>query len=298
MGETQIDSDRFTFTADDNKLLTSVTRADGGQVPLDPLNADFCDFLGLASQGKYDGLSLGNLPTAKYLATMKQVVDTFKAHSAMLYIDKNGGPEIDKHSPFGRAGVGHSPRAQIQNTDKHSQISQWTFFRLYRASSVFDESRVDDDGSEIGPVPTSFMVSSVLLLKMREALTNHKSDIRCISTWPVVRSFVYFDVSEFSKQADGRQALIINQIGALTAEPSFWGIGAPELALRDLEASLCIGDGYIFVFSDAVHGVSFAAYMACLVERLVAEHLCEEIHFRVSVHTGPVYRFWDRWEPN
>ena len=50
MGETQIDSDRFTFTADD-KLLVSVARADGGQVPLDPVNADFCDFLRASKNG-------------------------------------------------------------------------------------------------------------------------------------------------------------------------------------------------------------------------------------------------------
>jgi hypothetical protein len=35
--------------------------------------------------------------------------------------------------------------------------------------------------------------------------------------------------------------------------------------------------------------------VADLIERLIASDRLIEFHFRISVHVGPVYRFWDRF---
>jgi class 3 adenylate cyclase len=57
---------------------------------------------------------------------------------------------------------------------------------------------------------------------------------------------------------------------------------------------MCLGDGYIFVFRNAVEGAYFAAYLAQLIEALAAsKRLPVEFHFRMGVHVGDVYTFWD-----
>jgi class 3 adenylate cyclase len=63
---------------------------------------------------------------------------------------------------------------------------------------------------------------------------------------------------------------------------------------RRLEASLCIGDGYIYVFKAAKAATEFAAWLAHEIETRVAKKsLPVEFHFRIGVHIGPVFRFWD-----
>jgi class 3 adenylate cyclase len=66
-----------------------------------------------------------------------------------------------------------------------------------------------------------------------------------------------------------------------------------------LEAWLCIGDGYIFVFREAVDGSFFAAWLATVIEVMVAKKtLPVDFHFRIGVHAGPVYTFWDPGRKN
>ncbi len=65
-------------------------------------------------------------------------------------------------------------------------------------------------------------------------------------------------------------------------------------AFQAVEAMLCIGDGYIFVLKDPKHAVYFAAWLASLMEARVARHSEPvDFHFRMGVHFGPVYCFWD-----
>jgi hypothetical protein len=118
--------------------------------------------------------------------------------------------------------------------------------------------------------------------------------IRRLSTWPIDRCFAYIDVSDFSQQRPGQQALIINSIIKLVRDWRYWNFGPAFLAWKDLEAMLCIGDGYIFVLKDAVHATYFAAHLAELLEVRVARRLEPvDFHFRMGVHIGPVYCFWD-----
>jgi class 3 adenylate cyclase len=52
--------------------------------------------------------------------------------------------------------------------------------------------------------------------------------------------------------------------------------------------------GYIYVFKSAVDGTYFAAYLAQLIEELSARKVLHvDFHFRMGVHMGEVYSFWD-----
>src|SRR5262249_45909577 len=108
------------------------------------------------------------------------------------------------------------------------------------------------------------------------------------------------DVSGFSKYPPGQQALVVNSLVWLTGDLGFWSYEPAAEALRDLEAQLCIGDGYIYVFRNPLMATFFAAYLAELIEQLVGRRqqmgprgLHVEFHFRMGVHYGLVYRFYD-----
>lgn len=133
---------------------------------------------------------------------------------------------------------------------------------------------------------------------------NEDDDIYRVSSRSVKRAFVYLDISGFSKYPPGQEALIINTLVRLTSDVGAWmdSGGASHQALESVEAQLCIGDGYIYVFPDALKATLFASWMAELIQQLVAHREQNEsdrrrlpvsFHFRIGIHYGPVYRFWD-----
>jgi class 3 adenylate cyclase len=130
---------------------------------------------------------------------------------------------------------------------------------------------------------------------LAQELLDEASDVRRLSNWPIRRAFVYADISDFSKLRPGQQALMVSGLARIALRRDFWkGDPLAERALADLETMLCIGDGYIFVFNDPAHATYFAAHLAALIELLGAKTLLPvEIHFRMGVHVGPVYCFWD-----
>jgi class 3 adenylate cyclase len=135
---------------------------------------------------------------------------------------------------------------------------------------------------------------------------NDNDSLWCISSIPVKRAFVYLDVSGFSKYPPGQEALIINTLVSLVADGKAWQHADAAGVRLDIEAQLCIGDGYIYVFRDPLKATLFASWLAELIQQLVARReqmgvrrLPVAFHFRVGVHYGPVYRFYDpgrgRW---
>ena len=133
---------------------------------------------------------------------------------------------------------------------------------------------------------------------MRDALNRQLADdcstIRRLSDWPITPCFVYVDVSDFSQHLPGQQALIVASLVSLVRDWHYWNFGFGLGAWKDLEAMLCIGDGYIFVLKDVVCATYFAAHLAYLVEVHVAHRRFPvEFHFRTGVHVGPVFCFWD-----
>jgi class 3 adenylate cyclase len=141
--------------------------------------------------------------------------------------------------------------------------------------------------------PTNKVISQQLRSDLDRDVQNEDSKVRRISSIPIDRTFAYLDISDFSKYKPGQEALIINSLIQVVHEESFW-TGLGKGVFLKFEAMLCIGDGYIFVFKDPMEGAYFAAYLAQLIETLVANKLLPvEFHFRMGVHVGPVYSFWD-----
>jgi hypothetical protein len=116
----------------------------------------------------------------------------------------------------------------------------------------------------------------------------------------VKRAFVYLDVFGFSKYAPGQEALIINTLVGLVNLAQLWNYIEANDARNNIEAQLCIGDGYIYVFPDPVKAALFASWFAELIQQLCVRPrdarrlpLPLTFHFRIGVHFGDVYRFWD-----
>lgn len=172
--------------------------------------------------------------------------------------------------------------------------------KLCNVSEAGASSDAANDGIE--PRPSKIWVDPNLARLMRKEIsTRNRVDdldgnnlLRRVSALPIERTFAYLDISDFSKNAAGRQALIVNSlVRAVNTEEWWMGQEFPNV-FQAFEAMLCIGDGYIFVFEDALIGTYFAAYLAGLLETLVAKkQLPVDFHFRMGVHEGPVYTFWD-----
>ncbi len=154
--------------------------------------------------------------------------------------------------------------------------------------------KIIPDERGIAGEPSQFWITVKLFNEIQNELSK-EGDVRRASTWPIVRSFVYVDVSDFSRHPAGQQALIINSLSALVHNDRYWY--PRHVAIRELppEAEICTGDGYIFVFKSPVGAAVFAAHLAQLIEVLVAmKRVSIEFHYRIGVHVGEVYCFWDR----
>lgn len=138
----------------------------------------------------------------------------------------------------------------------------------------------------------ALFVTKALYHKMNTELRDPESECFKCSSLQVDKTFVYVDVSGFSQHPVGHQLAIINWLAGVSSS-AHNRERMPDV-YEDLEASICIGDGYIFVFNVPHFAALFAAYVATCIEHLVAMKELIEFHFRMSVHTGPVYRFWDR----
>jgi hypothetical protein len=111
------------------------------------------------------------------------------------------------------------------------------------------------------------------------------------------------DVSDFSKFKSQDQLLIINSIVNIVRDLKLWHLrqeiqdtraNAIWVSRTDLEASLCIGDGYIYVFSNEYFATRFACHLAALIDIAVARGVVPvEFHFRMGVGSGEVRCFYD-----
>jgi hypothetical protein len=213
------------------------------------------------------------------LETRDEVVQFCKEHGARPVVRQDGAA---------RAALGHgrsvtTPRGTGRIFSLLTAVSPWP------GSS--DVGVVDGIVGE----ESSLWVPEELDRTLAEELDDEASDVRRLSSWPIRRVFVYTDISDFSRFRPGQQVLMANGLARIARRPDFWnGDPLAERARADLETMLCIGDGYIFVFKDPGHATYFAAHLAALIELLGAKALLPvEIHFRMGVHVGPVYCFWD-----
>jgi len=178
---------------------------------------------------------------------------------------------------------------------------------LMRAVAILPEDETPRNTSGITSDLSPLCVPESLFKTLSDAFkrSDDKDPVWCISSKPVNRAFVYLDVSAFSKYAPGQEALIINTLVRLVNEPRYWNSSVVGAVLQTKEAALCIGDGYIYAFTDALDAAVFAGWLAELIQQLVAWRrrlgpvgLPVAFHFRMGVHYGPVYRFWDPGREN
>lgn len=133
--------------------------------------------------------------------------------------------------------------------------------------------------------------------ELNTLMQDEDSDIRRCSTAPIERSFVYLDVSDFSRLATGQQILIVNSLMQIVDQPGNWNLGSYHLQAsygRELlEASICTGDGFIYVLKSKWHAALFGSRIATIIEQQRAAGRIPSFHFRVGVHVGSVNSFWD-----
>src|SRR5207249_6545274 len=99
-----------------------------------------------------------------------------------------------------------------------------------------------EDGIE--PRPCRIWVTQKMLTQtLPREVANPDSHLRRVSTWPIDRTFVYVDVSDFSKSPPGQEVLIINSLVRMLNDPGHW-IGQAQGLPDTIEARMCIGDGY------------------------------------------------------
>jgi class 3 adenylate cyclase len=162
-----------------------------------------------------------------------------------------------------------------------------------RAKATAGASSPAAPGGFIG-VRSPVYVTKSLFERLQEWLRQEDNPIRRLSTHAIWRCFVYIDNSDFSKYLPGQEVLIINSIVRIVKDAKLWNSPRSKEARAALEAMMCIGDGYIFVLNHPIDATYFAAHLAQLVETLVARDATPvEFHFRMGVHFGPVYCFWD-----
>jgi class 3 adenylate cyclase len=248
-----------------------VVRRNGQEIALGG-NQDFCDFLTWATDKR--PLEAGKYRSelkSHYFADRDRLVDFCKKNGVML------------------AAI-HWPEHAKLLAMNPVQVGGVTFRPLFQCHMARGQSiNPVADGITAGTAPIACATQALLETLVNE-MQDDRSEVRKICSWPVERCFVYFDVSDFSKFPPGQQALVIDTIIHIVQHQPFWTADI----FRCFEAMLCIGDGYIFVIRDAVQATRFAANLAHVVETVVAKgEMPVDFHFRMGVHSGPVYSFWD-----
>ena len=170
-----------------------------------------------------------------------------------------------------------------------------SFFQLYAIAPSEVSQRKIPGEQEIGHRPTGMFAPAQLLGELEKGLINDDSEIRRRSDYPVTRTFVYIDLSDFSQKPMQHQLISIVDLGKVLRSALFAGYQPPAATgpLDSLESSLCIGDGYILVYRSAWEACFRACLLAEVIEQLIAKSLIIDLHFRIAVHTGDVCRFWD-----
>lgn len=114
----------------------------------------------------------------------------------------------------------------------------------------------------------------------------------------IERAFACLDIVGFSKKKPNEQAEIIRTVVQLRRNESLWPRHdfqhLPGNTLKSLEAELCIGDGYIYVFTKAFDATLFACHLATLIEFMqLRDEFPYPFKFKCGVHVGSVERFYD-----
>jgi hypothetical protein len=276
-----------------NKIIRHTPEGDT-QIPINDTDKRFCHFLNWASREPKNTLpsSYNFLETdAEFICGDADLFAYCKQRNIMLstVCDVLGGTMLMTEPHESQIGS----RQIVLRHSESSGGSNVHLFRLYRAvqSPRGDFPSRWDDRLACQPLP--LFVTGSLWANLNNAIAADDSEIRKLSSWPVEKTFVYVDISEFFRHPASHQVLIVNSLVSYANDERFWRGNVTE-SKNDCEARLCIGDGYIFVFKNPGHAVFFSAYLASLIEGIKEDRGVPDYHYRIGVHSGKVYRFWDR----
>jgi class 3 adenylate cyclase len=267
--------------------------ADGSLVPDDVSDQDFLDFLHWNSmQSPIPYPDVCQFAQIYFFSDVPSVVEHFKKNASLIDARLEGMETSERHI--------HRGTAIAVTTGETRQ-----FYILEKAvpSPTHPDVIVSGwDGMEKSGFSrgnSQAAVTRETLDRLNAELSDEESDVRRVSSWTVSRCFVYIDVSDFSKMPPGHQVLVINSIVRAVEYAPYWEPQAARDAKADLEAQICIGDGYIFVLRDPWKAAFFAAYLANLIEYIAATgNLQVAFHFRMGAHFGKVYSFHDPGRKN
>ena len=230
-----------------NKVVDGISVS----VPLTIENQDFCDFLTWDCRQPHPIDPSISPPPGQhnfYFSDLTRLVENCRNRGMMIYVRRE--EDIPPTVGFGDV-VDYAP---INGPVSGS-------FSVLREAVEDDDRMFHHETCGITSRQTNICVSPNLFNAINAGIADEASDIRRLVSWPIRRVFVYVDVSDFSTMPPGQQALVINSISNIV-EKDAWETQTP----RNYEAKLCIGDGYIFVFGDALDAVRFAGQLAMLVE--------------------------------
>jgi hypothetical protein len=257
----------------------------GEAINQSPDDENFCQFLTWFSMHPEQS-SVGyreSVPKQSYFfAKRDPLIAHLTKYGAMIYVTRTRNPNsrtvaLEQPVTIGGHEFSNLPRAFLREEDPE--------YVVYGFGS--------DEKSGFESRPSQIYITRVLFNHINHSLSNDQEEFRKLSSWAITRSFVYIDVSDFSKAKSGHQALIINAIILLLNNDDLWNSAVIPKVHTLREAMLCIGDGYIFVFDDPVKATYFAAFLAQLIESMISNRRIVEFHFRIGVHTGRVFTFWD-----
>ncbi|HEV3168525.1 MAG TPA: hypothetical protein VGZ22_31250 [Isosphaeraceae bacterium] len=278
------DEAAYTVHLKDNGDL-EIQQKDGPSIAEDPDNQVYCSFLTWMSHRDTDDIKKYNINSkSNYYCEMSSLIEGLKRLATVIHVRRD------------------SPDAswQVEQGGSFKVRGRYEFSNIYKASAI--SAGTYADGSSVGlgertgfiGRPSPIWVRPALIEELNRRLPDDKDEVRKLSTWPIERSFVYFDISDYSELLPGYQVLIVNSLVRIVNDPNLWSHIAARESKADLEARIFTGDGCIFAFTDPLKASFFAAYLAYLIEWLIAKkRLPVEFHFRMGVHVGPVFSLWD-----
>ena len=214
----------------------------------------------------------------------------FKRTGSLIYTDRHQISDADKH-------ISVDTRISVNRVQGFCVLTKAAPFPHHPEYVQGGFSATETSG--FAAITARVAVTNETLEALNEQLKDENSDVRRVSSWTVERCFVYLDVSDFSKMPAGHQVLVINSIVHAVRTDKYWEMPVARETRSDISAQMCIGDGYIYVLKDPLKAAFFAAYLANLIEILIAnKRLPIDFHFRIGAHVGSVYSFYDPGRKN
>lgn len=257
---------------------------------LDPSLGRFLTWLSGLSPKRQEGIDgLLNLPGGgNYITHRDQLIRICRSEGLVL------AEEAWKHGrgPWKfRIAMGHfnlPAKFGLSLSAKADSSTPMLFFKLLFAVP----STYSADPDRYGP---ALYISNEILTILENEAVKEESDAAKLVAKPVVRTFAYVDISDFSKFTPSDQMHAITSLGRILRIRHFAGQNRTD-GLEPgplLESAICIGDGYILVFRDAHDAVFNSCLLACAIEELTSRGEVLDFHFRIGINTGEVLRFWD-----